>query len=142
MNAPTKIPDMAADHSPEVEAEARELVTQFGERVEELADLMAAHILAESGGRRAVRRRTQPPPDVPAEHVRFCTGAPPTVRHGRRRSCVACQVRQPRSSIDPVNRVRRKLSRLGLAGSGDGAAASAARSAAKRFGAIVVRFVQ
>ena len=55
---------------------------------------------------------------------------------------LACQVWQRRSWIDAVNRVRRKLSRLGLAGSGDGAAASAARSAASRFGAIVVRFVQ
>jgi hypothetical protein len=39
---------MAANHSPEVEAEARELVAQFAVRLDELADLMAAHILAES----------------------------------------------------------------------------------------------
>ncbi|NUR27721.1 MAG: PucR family transcriptional regulator, partial [Catenulispora sp.] len=39
---------MAANHSPEVEAEARALVAQFAVRLDELADLMAAHILAES----------------------------------------------------------------------------------------------
>ncbi|WP_194893222.1 PucR family transcriptional regulator [Catenulispora pinisilvae] len=39
---------MAAVHTPEVEAEARALVARFAERLDELADLMAAHILAES----------------------------------------------------------------------------------------------